>query len=375
MTTESATEVAARDRPRRLARLFYGIRDNLLLVATLTIAGYVVIRGELVGFQQKELPFLVALLLAVLGLNAIDSIIDRNTRTTRMNQRLNTLIGRADVSFGELSTLQSQLSNIELVLNGLKLNAVASQFLHDQAEVPRERLRRATTIYWSGATLQASLRQRLPDVGMALSHGASLFILVLDPASRELTRELTTREHAKEEYISGVLKSMILNLQVLAGRLSVGNFFRLGFHQVFPTYGITILDPEDPDGLCIVELYNPDGEACATFNVHATTDAAWFALFVDQFRASMNSCRLSNIWNPDDVEAAADNRLSVNVLPGDGSCIVRVTHGIAVWQGVIQWRLRRTSLRLAHLSWRMYGLTSHNSQRAWSLYNKARVPG
>lgn len=290
------------------ARTASFLRDNTIFFATVGVAGYVVIRGQVYGYQQTQLPFLINLLIAVLGLNAVDSIIERNTRSAKMSRgMINLQHGTAEVR-RELTGLHEQLVSARLILDGLSINAVASQFLREDASIPRDRLRRARTIYWSGVTLQSSLRQHLPDLGSALAHGASLHVLVLDPGSRELRKELAVREKAKAEYVDGVLKSMLLNLQILASGLALGNSYRLGFHQIFPTYGLTIIDPEDADGVCIIDIYHPDRRHCSAFSVHATTDAAWFSFFVSQFRALMDTCTAHVIWSPEDVEDAVSRK-------------------------------------------------------------------
>lgn len=297
-------EQAATSSPRWYAKILFLLRDNLVYAATLGIAAYVVIRGEIYGYQQSQLPFLISLLIAVLGLNAVDSLIERNTRTGKVDKTLTKLLQNNALTGHGLAELQAQMTTARLLLDGLSINAVATQFLRDEVHIPRDRLRRARTIYWSGVTLRMTLRQYLPDISAALSYGANLRLLVLDPTSKDLRRELVSREHAKDEYIDGVLKSMLLNLQLLASNLTPGNSFMLGFHQIYPTYGLIILDPEDPDGMCVVDIYHPNRQSCATFSLHATTDAAWFAFFVSQFRTLMTTCRDHVIWNPDDVEAS-----------------------------------------------------------------------
>ncbi len=291
------------ERQKWLNALLSGIREHALTVATLGVAAYVIIRGELEGYKATQLAFLIALLIAILGLNALDSIVDRSTRSPRVSRQLSQLEIQLRESRADVGAVAEKLRHVELILDGLRLDAVASQFLHDEVDIPRERLRRAGMVYWSGVTLRASLRLHLAELGTALSHGARLTVLVADPSSERLVSELVDREKAKREYIDGVLKSMVLNMQVLASHLPAGHSFRLGFHQTYPTYGLTIIDPDEPDGICLVDIYHPDRDACSSFNVHATADAAWFAFFVKEFHALLAACRTSDVEEPNDVEA------------------------------------------------------------------------
>jgi hypothetical protein len=137
-----------------------------------------------------------------------------------------------------------------------------------------------------------------------LRHGADLSLLILDPASAALRAELNVRQQATPDLIDGVLASTMLNLQVLADNVPRHSFFRLGFHPVFPSYGLTILDPDDDDGLCFVEMYPTNKRAGATFVVHAVADAAWFKYFVEEFVALRSQARVYEIHGPADVATA-----------------------------------------------------------------------
>jgi hypothetical protein len=268
----------------RLDGYFRLARDNLITFTTIVIALYAFIRDQFEPYVNTDVPFLLAVVVGLLGLNAVDGLIDRQVK---------------------LRELGNKVEQLGFSINGIRLGSSATQLLLEQVDIPSDRLKRAARIYWTGVTLRSTLRLRLNDLEFALAHGSDLRILIIDPSSDRLKQELAFREQAKIDYIDAVLMSTMLNLQILAEKAPADASFRLGLHRNFPAYGLTILDPDDPDGVCYVELYHPLRKQECVFVVHATADAAWFRFFVDQFHAMAQQAAVFEIRSPGDVDAAA----------------------------------------------------------------------
>lgn len=288
----------------RWATLARFVLDNLVDSATVAVALYALVRGLLSGFTSKDVPFLLSTIVGLLALHSIDGFIERQGRLREITNTVRSVGASAHQVSSELGTIRDGVEGVALAVSGLRLGASATQLLVDAPEVPRDRLVHATKILWCGVTLRSSLRQRLPDLRAAISHGADICLLVVDPSKVRLKDELTFREGVKYEYIDAVLKSTVLNLQLLSNNVPAGGQYYLGLHRVLPTYGLLIIDPDDSDGICYLELYHPDmGRQCSIV-IHATADAAWFSFFVDQFEAMRRQAEVYRIRTPADVELA-----------------------------------------------------------------------
>jgi hypothetical protein len=280
------------------------LRDNLVDLATVAVAFYFLIKGQVSGFAAKDVPALLSVVVGLIGLNSVELLIDRQVRLRKITAAVERANSSADTVADSIVELQQQVRTVGLSVSALRLGASATQLLVERPEIPRERIMHAEKIYWSGVTLRSSLRQQLHDLNIAISHGADVRILIIDPSKIRLKDELTFREDVKYEYIDAILKSTELNLQLLASGLPPGSGYRLGLHRVLPSYGMLILDPDDSDGVCYVELYHPEKSRQTTFVVHATADAAWFRFFVDQFDATLKRSEVYRIMTTLDVENA-----------------------------------------------------------------------
>jgi hypothetical protein len=281
-------------------------RDNLIDLTTVGVALYTVIRGEVAGFTGKDVPFILSVVVGLLALHSVDGFIERQVRLRDITATVRHTGSSADQAAKDLALLRDEVEVVRLSVKGLRLGASATQLLLDDVDIPHDRMMHARKIYWCGVTLRSRLRQRLTDLGIALAHGADIRILIVDPSKVRLKDELTFREGVKYEYIDAVLKSTLLNLQLLAENLPDGGWYQLGLHRVLPAYGLLILDPDDPDGVCYVEPYHPDRRRQSFVVVHATTDAAWFQFFTEQFDTMMSQAELYRIISPTDVERAAE---------------------------------------------------------------------
>jgi hypothetical protein len=280
------------------------LRDNATPAAIVGLALYAIIRGQIENYDAGDVPFLMSVVAGLIGLTAVDSFIERKSRLTEMAAELRRLEAHGQAARQTDSEVQRELTDIRLAVSALQHGAAASTFLADDQEIPRERFQRARTIYWTGVTLRVRLRQRLRDLGVALEHGADLSLLIIDPQPDELREELTVREKVQRNFVDGVFSSTLLNLQLLAGKVPRQVSFRLGFHPVFPTVGLTIFDPDDADGVCYVEIYPTEKGSGATFVVHASADPIWFRYFVGEFVTQRERARVYEVRNPSDVEAA-----------------------------------------------------------------------
>lgn len=280
------------------------LRDNVTPAMTVGFALYAIVRGQVDGYDAQDLPFLMSVVVGLIGLTAVDSFIERKGRLSEIASKLQALEQHGLAARQSATDVERELADLRLALSALQHGAAASTFLTEDEAIPRERFQRARTIYWTGVTLRVKLRQRLGDLETALKHGVDLSLLIVDPALEELRAELAVRETVQCNVIEGILSSTLLNLQLLAAKVPRRAFFRLGFHPVFPPCGLTIFDPEDADGVCYVELYPTEKRGGPTFVVHASADPVWFRYLVAEFVAQRERARRYEIRLPADDDAA-----------------------------------------------------------------------
>jgi hypothetical protein len=179
-------------------------------------------------------------------------------------------------------------------------NVRAADFLTSQSPLPPQRLSAASTIYLSGFTLGRKTREYLRFLDERLRAGATVRIMILDP-KQELLEECVVRSSgiSSVDHWRKRLDSTASLVEVIASSPDITGSLELGYLPYLPAYGFSMVDPDAPDGIIVVELYHHRStEENPTFELHAARDGEWYAFFRRQFDLMWASCRVVKLTEP-----------------------------------------------------------------------------
>ncbi len=198
-------------------------------------------------------------------------------------------------------TIKEKLTSIEeQINNNLTGRTVrASNFFLSNKPQLNELFSSANTIWLLGYSLSRTIRDNYYIISERLSKGASIRIIVLDPANDALLEmaDLESDAATAENWRNAILgtRESVLHL---AKYSKAANFTELGYLPYAPSFGMTIIDPDESNGLCFVEIYHHRSAAPnATFELQASDDVFWYKFFKDQFEKLWQSCRKEEFEN------------------------------------------------------------------------------
>lgn len=170
----------------------------------------------------------------------------------------------------------------------------AADFLTSQLRLPHQRLSKASAIYLSGFTLGRTTREYLRFLDERLRSGAIVRIMILEP-KQELLEECTARSGGitGAEFWRKRLDSTASLVEAIASSPDITGGLELGYLPYLPSYGFSMIDPDTPAGIMVVELYHHrSAEDNPTFELHAARDGEWYQFFRRQFDLMWVSCRV-----------------------------------------------------------------------------------
>lgn len=154
-------------------------------------------------------------------------------------------------------------------------------------------LTQANEIYVVGMVLNRAVRSHMATLSDRLTAGANLRFVILDWKNEPLMEVMPYRSigsHPKGWWQDRVRQTegYIEDIPVSddhAGTLKVG------YLPYFPSFGMWLIDPDEPHGQIHVEIYHHrTPEMNATFSLHAAEDAHWYRFFRKQFDVLWKSC-------------------------------------------------------------------------------------
>ena len=265
---------------KKIKTAFEYILDNLFDVATVLIAGYIVIRHQIKPFAASDIAELATWILAVLGLIAVSGIWERNRRLTRIEKL-------------------SEESR-DLVLRRLSGRARSSDFFISGKNITDSTFSSAMNIYVSGMTLTRMTREYMEPWGKRLVAGASIRIMILDSSKKDLLEELALRSAGTTtvEYWRNRLQTVETLVEIIAKTQGSKGKVELGRLPFIPSFGFTIADPDEQHGVCYVEIYHhKSAKPNPTFELSATKDSDWYKFFREQYEILWDSCRVQSFEN------------------------------------------------------------------------------
>jgi hypothetical protein len=252
--------------------------DNLFDIATIVIAGYLVMRHQIVPFSANDIGELATWILAVLGLIAVSGLWDRNRRLRRIENL-------------------AQESR-DLVQRRISGRARAGDFFLSERELSDKFFSSANTILLSGCTLNRTTREYAYVLGQRLAAGAHIRIIILDPKLPALLDDASKRSSANipAEHWLNRLQAVETLLGVIAQTPSHTGTLELGYLPYIPSFGFAFVDPDDPHAVCHVELYQHRSvQANPAFVLTRKDDPLWFGFFKRQYEVLWASCRVERL--------------------------------------------------------------------------------
>ncbi|HEY0155626.1 MAG TPA: hypothetical protein VGB92_26800 [Longimicrobium sp.] len=251
------------------------VLDNLFDIATVLAATFVILRHQIKPF---DIPTLLSWLLAILALLAVSGLWDRNRRLRRIES-----LGTETRTF-----LQTQLSS----------SVSASDFFtadFDRAEVARQ-IASASRVYICGLTLARTTRQLMDVLSRRLQAGATIRLSMLDLNRPGLMEVMAARSMgATTADYWAVRLGTVLDVIKAIRVTSVGSL-EIGFIPFPISFGLILVDPEEPHGRVYVELYHHrTAESNATFSLSAVKDPHWYRFFCRQWDEAWRVSRVEAV--------------------------------------------------------------------------------
>ncbi len=265
----------------KLRAAFEYLLDNIFDIATILIAGFLVIRQQLQPSAITDVTELATWVLAVLGLIAVSGLWERNRKLRRIESIAQE--GR------------------DLILRRLAGKAYAKDFFLDDNDKPVsiKTFASADVIYVSGMTLTRTTREYMDVWEQRLAAGATIRVMILE-IENSLLKELILRSSGETtvDYWKNKLQVVQSLVSYIAKTSSNKGKMELGYLPYIPSYGFIIVDPNEPNGHCVVEMYHHESaKSNPTFELSKVNDPVWFQFFNEQFETMWKSCRVENFEN------------------------------------------------------------------------------
>jgi len=248
--------------------------DNLFDFVTILVAGFLVIRYQLRSPTTTDITEIVVWILGVLGLLAVSGLWERNRRLHRIEKLAEE--GR------------------DLASRYLSRKVYASDFFLSDRRLSVKELSSANTIYFVGKVLTRTSREFMYVLGQRLAAGATIRFVILDPESETVLQQAVLQSfEAPIEFWRDTLRTTETVIEALAKTPNSKGKIEIGYLPYIPSFGLSLVDPDQAHGICFVELYqHRSAEPHPTFEVRASDDPHWFKFFKDQFEKMWESCRV-----------------------------------------------------------------------------------
>ena len=217
------------------------------------------------------------------------------------------------VAAGTLATLAllaySTLTNREqmqhLVDTSAAIQAVAEQAISGKPKADdffwREKrflerdFAEASFIGIVGVTLSRTVRDYGDILESRLASDACIRFIMIDPASPAVRQAMLRSKGIGESFYKDLLRPTIDRICNLADLAESSGTVELGLLPYAPSFGLILIDPHEPYGRVIVEVYQHRSSAFnPTFDLNAQRDSRWYKFFLEQFDLLWESCEERN---------------------------------------------------------------------------------
>jgi hypothetical protein len=209
-----------------------------------------------------------------LGLLAVSGLWDRNRRLKRIEE------------------LSEESRDLVKRFTGKRVRA--EDFYQSGRQLSGDALRSANTILISGITLVGTTKEYSNILIQRLQANARIRIIIVEPEESVL-QQIVFRswgETTADYYLSRLetVEELINNIRKITGG---SGKIELGHLPFIPAFGMVMLDPDQPHGICYVEIYHHrSAEPSPAFTLRAADDPLWFEFFRKQFGLLWEACRV-----------------------------------------------------------------------------------
>ena len=261
-------------RPQWLQNAANYLLDNVFDVLTIAAAGYIFIRHQFKPYGPADITLLATWIVAILGLIAVSGLWQQHRRLKALENL-------------------SQETH-DLVVQRLGGPARSQDFFWpDEKAITTQDLSQANDIYVVGMVLNRAVRNHMAALSDRLAAGAHLRFIILDWQNVSLMDIMPYRSigsHPKEWWQEHIRQTEGYIEDIPASDGNVGTL-KVGYLPFFPSFGMWLIDPDEPHGQIHVEIYHHrTPEMNATFSLHASKDAYWYRFFRKQFDLLWQSC-------------------------------------------------------------------------------------
>jgi hypothetical protein len=207
-----------------------------------------------------------------------------------------TLAVLALVIFTSLTTRDS-LDRISLSLD--KPFSADAFFGADRHSLETE-FSQAKTIGIVGVTLSRTVRDYSSVLEERLKNGTQVRFILIDPDSTAPDQAvLRSRDVYSRQFYIDLLRPTLERISALS---YASEEVELGLLPYKPAFGMFVIDPDDPRGRIIVEMYpHRSTELFPTFELTPSRDPYWYRIFRKQYDILWSSCE-SRIWHGAEVQ-------------------------------------------------------------------------
>lgn len=261
-------------RPKWQLELANYILDNLFDFLTIAAAAYVVIRHQFKPYGTGDIAELATWILGVLGLLAVSGLWERHRQLRNIQEisvRTNNIVTRK---------LSGQVS--------------AKDFFWDsEKKISSQDIANATDIYIVGMILNRTVRDHLATFGDRVAEGANLKFIIVDPDDEAIMKIMPLRSYGTKpsEWWRNRIQQTIGHIEDIPNIEKPKGSINIGLLPYFPSFGMWLIDPDQPNGQIIVEIYHHrTAETNPTFLLKASNDSYWYGFFKNQFDLLWKSC-------------------------------------------------------------------------------------
>lgn len=196
-----------------------------------------------------------------------------------------TLAVLALVVFTSLSTRES----IEILSEKLIKPQNADDFFWRSKRSIEPDLSQAKYIGFAGASLSRTLRDYSAILEERLKVGAKVRIILMDPNSTAPDQAvLRSKGVSSRRFYIDTLRPTLERVGMLS---NFSDKVDLGLLPYKPAFGMIIIDPDEPYGKIIVEMYPHHSDSFApTFELQPNRDLHWYKHFREQFDNLWSGC-------------------------------------------------------------------------------------
>lgn len=247
--------------------------DNIFDLLTIGVAGFLVIKYQINKPETVDLPEITTWVLAVLGLVAVSGLWERNRRLHRIEKL--SLEGR------------------DLSRRFLNKKVYADDFFLSDKKLNEKDFASANSIYFVGKTLTRTTREFFYVMGQRLIAGAHLRFMILDPDNELLMNHVALQGFdAPVEYWRDTLRTVEKVVDAISKTPGSTGKVEIAYLPFVPSFGMVLIDPDQPNGKNIVELYHHKSPTPnPIFELNAIEDVHWYKFFRDQYEILWRSCR------------------------------------------------------------------------------------